>query len=597
MLDLITRAGRPILVFVASLTAMGAGTATADQARVLRAQEYGAVGDGQTDDGPAIQRMVADALAHSGPVEMRFAPDRVYYSDRGADRYLFRLEGAHGVSIDGGGSVFLLSPNLRFLDAERCVDLGVRNLKVDFEPLPFIDAGVAAVDADARWVEVRLPRGLPAERQPGPATGQDGEQLFFGIVWNRGDYGVDTSMHYVVGEVTPPARGQSTWRIGLADGHGVDFSQIKPGRSRISLPIPGVAHRYGPGHCVRIQTSSDVVFEDVEVWSAPWFAFGVFENLGPVSFYRTHVRRKPGSQRLTSAWRDAFHAKQNRGPLLWDGSVLTGMNDDAFNIAYHTAIFVEPETPRRFGVRQDFPLQIASLHPGDELVLFHPPTGELSQALRVVEVEGETQTMFRNGQPVSPTVMVEVDADAPAWAVAGETRLWNRTASNPDTTIRNVYAEQSCRMRSPMTIEDSVFRSLVWFHAEQVETPIPHDLVIRRNEFTRGRGNPTSAVVFNAYIAPHQPDGTRPMSRNIVFEDNTVRGGMVVRNVESMTLRNNRFAEEGAELSFRNVTDVVLEHNRSATGAFTPPDAHGEAAPQWVNVGRDAWRSREERSK
>ncbi|MEM7682338.1 MAG: hypothetical protein AAF288_10325 [Planctomycetota bacterium] len=565
--------------------------AEAEPPRVFLAEQYGVVGDGETDDGPAIQRLVAEAQAHQGPTEVRFQPDRVYYADTGHARYLFHLEDVQGLSLDGGGSVFLLSPNLRFMHAERCGGLRVRNLIVDFAPLPFVDAGIVAADAEERWIEVRLPRNLPEAQRPGPATREDREQLFFGIVWNPGDYGVRTSMHYVVGEVTPPAHPRAAWRIGLAEGHGIDFGRIHPGRSQISLPVPGVAHRYGPGHCVRIQYSADVVFEDVEVWSAPWFAFGVFENLGPVSFYRTHVRPKPGSGRLTSAWRDAFHAKQNRGPLLWDGSILTGMNDDAFNIAYHTAIFVQPESPRRFGVRQDFPLQIASLLPGDELVLFHPSTGELSETLRVLEVEGETETVFRDGEPTAPVVMVEVDTDTPEWAVGSETRLWNRTASNPDTTIRNCHVEQSCRMRSPMTIEDSVFRSLVWFHAEQVETPIPHDLVIRRNEFTRGRGNPSTAVAFNAYIALHQPDGTRPASRNITFENNRVRGDMVVRNVETFRLTHNRFEEADAAIQFRNVRDVTFSHNRGPQGVIDPTALPNEHGTRWRKVDSKTWKS------
>jgi len=80
---------------------------------VLDPAAFGVVGDGRTDDGPAIGRAIEAAMEQKAT--LRFASGKTYYigsTDRNANVFAspFAMNGAEGVTVDGGGSVFRFAP-------------------------------------------------------------------------------------------------------------------------------------------------------------------------------------------------------------------------------------------------------------------------------------------------------------------------------------------------------------------------------------------------------------------------------------------------------------------------------------------------------
>ena len=120
------------------------------------------------------------------------------------------------------------------------------------------------------------------------------------------------------------------------------------GAWKVSLPVPGLSDRLGPGALFNIEDNADLDFENIEVWSAPWFAFAILRNSGELTFRKVNVRPKPASGRLMSSWRDGFHAKGNSGRLLFEDCTVDGMNDDAFNISTHLSV-VQRVLPEKAG--------------------------------------------------------------------------------------------------------------------------------------------------------------------------------------------------------------------------------------------------------
>jgi hypothetical protein len=92
----------------------------------------------------------------------------------------------------------------------------IRNLNIDFDPLPFADGLVAAVNAKDRYLDVQL---FAEEQVPlvGGPTKQDGEQAFFGMLWHDGPYSV-LSRHYWIDRIAPGP--WKTWNCGLRRGWG-----------------------------------------------------------------------------------------------------------------------------------------------------------------------------------------------------------------------------------------------------------------------------------------------------------------------------------------------------------------------------------------
>lgn len=548
---------------MAALGALAVGSASGPFSgpMILRAADFGAVGDGRTDDGPAIRRML-DALPRGRKVSLRFAAARTYSVRSARGRYVFPFEGDADVTLDGGGSIFELAPDLRFMRMSACRRMTVRRLRVDFRPLPFIDGVVTRVDAADRALSVRAP-GADADRALGGPTRQDGEQAYYGMLWFDGPYSV-ASRHCWVGRIERGAvAGEVTVR---PTPDFTEYADIVPERWRISLPVPGIAHRYGPGACFRIRDNDGVAFEDVELWSAPWMGFEVARNRGRVSFKSVHIRPKPGSVRLMSTWRDGFHVKGNRASLLWEDCILSGMNDDAFNISTHSSLISRALPDGRIEVRQKFPLLYVPWEVGDRLSAADEHARRLVGSSRIVGVEEGKPGAPIQGEPVAPAVTLRLDRALPDLAVG--TMVWNADAANPKTVLRRCRIEMSCRLQSPVTLDGCTVNALLWFYAEPVEGPFPGPVTVRRCTLRRGRGNPVHAVVCSGGPEGSDTRSAQPPRalHDFAFVGNRIEGGFVVDGVERVRIEGNRFAEVGAPIRTEGALDMTFRMNRGPSG-------------------------------
>ena len=379
-----------LLAGVTMCVLLGSAGAAAE-VTVLTATEYGLQADGVHDDGPAIRRLLAAVAAAAGPVRAVFPAGRTIRVATGTERYVFALDRASRLTLDGGGSTFLLTPDLRFLRLTHSEQITLCRLNIDVAPLPFVDGTVVAVAAAQRTLDVQTSPGEALRALGGP-THADGEQAFFGMLWQEGAYGL-LGRHYWI-ERMEAGSGPGRVRVTATSAFS-EFADIVPGAWRISLPVPGNAHRYGPGACLDISDNDTVTLEDVEVWSAPWFGVEVIRNRGHVTFRRVHIRPPPGSGRLTSTWRDGFHVKGNSATLLWEDCILAGMNDDAFNISTHCSSVQERVTPTRLVVLQTFPLGPMPWHEGNTLAAADFASRTRLGSARIVGVIGVNLPMER----------------------------------------------------------------------------------------------------------------------------------------------------------------------------------------------------------
>ena len=531
--------------------------ATAAEAVVLRAEAFGVKGDGVSDDGPAIQRMLDAAVATDSPVRLEFRPKGTIRIESAPDRYAFRFHGASHVTLDGGGSTFLLGPRVRFLRLTHSSHVTVRNLNIDFDPLPFVDGTISAASAAERYVDVRL--SSDAQEPPiGGPTKEDGEQAFFAMLWYDGAYGL-LSRHYWTERIEPGLR-PKTVRVFATDRFR-QFGDIEPGKWRISLPVPGIAHRYGPGACMDIRDNDTVTVKDVELWSAPWFGFHVIRNRGEVAFRRVHIRPRPGSGRLTSTWRDGFHVKGNRGKLLWEDCVLSGMNDDAFNISTHCSRVRKMISPTELVVLQAFPLNPMPWHEGATFTAADFDSRTLLGTARIVNVTGWTTKRRINGKPAASPVTLQIDR--PIEGLKRGTMVWEPESANPDTTLRRCRIEKSCRLQTPVTLEQCEVTAFLWFNAMRPEGPYPSNIVIRECSLRRGRGNPRLAVSF----AGRRPGRTGPSAiHDFVMERNRIWGDFSMIGVDRARIKDNQFCEPGAAIRIEGCTSVETKGNRDAQG-------------------------------
>ncbi|NSW56325.1 MAG: hypothetical protein HPY44_09935 [Armatimonadetes bacterium] len=530
---------------------------------VLSAAGFGAVGDGVTDDGPALGRMMARASEIAGPVQLQFEPARVYLIRTSPQRYVFPFGAASDLTLDGRGSTFLLDSYLRFMDLTESRNVTVKHLQVDYSPLPFADGTVVEVDTAARCLLVRVEEGMRVH--PGGPTKEDGEQAFFSMLWHDGPYG-PVSRHYWTERIEATEE-PGLFRVYATREFGA-FSDIEPERWRISLPVPGVAHRFGPGPCFRISGNDTVTFEDVELWSAPWFGFEVTRNRGKITFRRVNIRPKPETRRLMSLWRDGFHVKGNSGSLLWEDCILGGMNDDALNISTHSSSVQRVIAPDEVEVRQKFPLLPIPWHVGSTLVAADEAARRLLGSARVTEAVPGPEPGPIQGMPAAPAWRIRLDA--PIQGLQPGTMVWDPGQCNPDTTLRRCRIEMSCRLQSPVTLENCDVTALLWFYSEHVEGAFPSGVRVRDCSLRRGRGNPTLALVISGgpgSDAAEPEAGSPPRAiHDVLIEGNTIQGSVQIEGVQGLRLLANRFREPGAQVRLSGNHALEVRGNTDAAG-------------------------------
>ena len=560
----------PVLALLIVVLAAGLPACASESAAIIRATDCGLAADGVTDDGPAIQRMLKKAASATGPVILVFPENKTIRVTTAQDRYVLRFHRSSDVTVDGRGSTFLLGPDVRFLRLTHSSRYVMRNLNVDFHPLPFVDGTVVAVNATERHIDVRVPHNADdSDKSPlpsGGATRQDGEQAFFGMLWQPGPYGL-VSTHYWVDRMEPlagPPHDDAVSPRVVRVYAGEDFhrfNDVKPDESRISLPVPGIAHRFGPGACFELWDNDTVSMENVELWSAPWFGFSVFRNRGRVTFSGVHIRPKPNSGRLTSTWRDGFHVKGNSATLLWEDCIVAGTNDDAYNLSNHSSRVRAVISPTRIVVQQIYPLNVMPWHEGETLAAADADAHTLLGRSLITKVTHSPMTRTIGDRPAASPVTLELERPIPALEPGA--MVWEPAFANPNTTLRRCRIEKSCRLQTPVTLESCDVTAFLWFYGEGREGPFPSDVVLSDCSLRRGRGNTRLAVSFRGRI-----EGAAGASAiyNVSLTGNRIWGDLSLRGVDDVRIEGNEFCEPGAKIELRDIRRMTAVGNRDEEG-------------------------------
>lgn len=515
---------------------------------ILPAENFGLAADGVTDDGPAIGRLLLCAATNRGPVTIQFPHNQTISVRSSASRYVFWLAGRTNLTIDGGGCTFRLGPDVRFLHLTQSRNVIVRNANIDFSPLPYVDGEVIALHPQTRSVDVRLFAPERATELGGP-THADGEQDFFGMLWKPGPYDL-ISQHLYVASVAPltETNPPGTVRVVVPPGHpfpNASEFQAQP-HWKVSLPVPGIAHRRGPGANVVIDRNDTVTLENLETWSAPWFAFWIGRNTGELQFRHVNIRPQPGTGQLTSSWRDGFHVKGNRASLLFDHCTLIGMNDDAFNVSTHCSRVIATSSPTRLIVRQFYPLNYIPFQVGGVLRVMNPSGSEVLGEAPIVAVSGGVEPgKHEHARPV------ELTLGRPIAGLVPQAIAWEVTSANPHTVLRDCVIRNSCRFQTPVTIEHCDFAALAWFYGATIEGPGPDTVILRDSILRRGRGGSKTAASFTGWAGPHSSPAARarlPL-QSVRLEHNQFYGPAIIRDAQKVVLENNTFHEGAPELT------------------------------------------------
>jgi len=529
-----------ILLFLALATiachGQDAGAAT------ISVKNFGAVGDGKTDDGPAIRKAV-DAAIKRGPGTTLVFERKIYRlgpNKGGAGQ--IRLLGVKGLTIDGNGSTLLLHPQNGMFDVLKCRNVVIRGFTIDFDPLPFTQGTIRAVEPTKGYFDLELHEGYPR-----PVSDVTTKKRLGKGGWRWGS-------------VIDPTERHRRW--GIADHYNIDSVNLVAGRTyRIAtqgqrlIPVKPGDRFFLPlqltekgerafGSNIQVKESSDCTIEDITIYSARCgMNFAINRNEGRITLRNNSITFKPDSTRICTTWKDGMHVKDNRiGPLI-EGCYFQGMLDDSINVSSNTAMATKVISPTTFR------LMGPAFSAGDDLMVFFPKSGK-TQRTKVV-------TATAKGKEHTVTLADPVEGVIPGRKQRKHiqsTHFYNMSYINDRAIIRNCTFKPQRRHAILIRCSNSIIEgntvdrvggSAVWMGNEMgsfYEGPFPHNIIIRNNTI---RNTQRTAI----YIFTKSLGGKAKHTRDIRVEGNTItvlpgHQGISVRNAARVEQKGNRIFDQ-----------------------------------------------------
>ncbi len=459
---------------------------------MLYLENYGAAGDGVTDDSAAILSALAD-LEHSGVgSSLQMGKNKTYYAASIGNHInaLIELESVKGITIQGNGSTILMGSSASYAYVAATKKCAIKGLTFDYAQKPAFSAVCSSISA-ANGTAVMI-----ADRDIGLVNGEiytpPNGISYWGALNKQ-----DSRYHMLITKIQMINTDKRTFRVTFDTDDENTASWLKNSLQEYGLicPMPKVAHLPTNERAVTILSNTDFSMANIKINSCCRFGMFVANNEGTVRF--NNVDFIPADNDLDrdmnfTSWRDAWHCKDNRARIVWTDCTATGNYDDVINISSSTLTVTDYDADQKqitlvWQERSSglyYPIQ-----PGDALSVIDTSTGADCGTVTVTSV-------IKQADGVN---VITVDSQLSNFTSAGENVLaffTNRCA--PDSMISNCDFGGTFRFRGSLTVEDTVFYNMrMWIDLyDDVEGPVPQDIHFIRCDIASAVG---ATIILNSY--------------------------------------------------------------------------------------------------
>ena len=511
--------------------------------QVLRVADFGARPDDGRDDLPAIQAAIDKSRDRAEPVRIVLGKGRFDLHPAGDGGVALRMAHQQNLIIDGGGAELVIhNPKMGLLNISVSKRVIVRNLSVDYDPLPMTQGWVRAVDAESREFEVEIAAGFDL-------PGRDhfvSAQIKWGIFKDRSrpralKHGSPNMCPLDGWQKVAPRR----FRYQTARWYPMDT--IEPGDPFVQLA------RVNTSPIVSFWQSEDVTLDRIRVLASPGAGFAA-QRCTRLNLLGVHV--EPAEGRWQCLCADGFYCIANRtGPWI-ENCVFDATGDDCIVVKTWGAnctgktgertILLEPRRTWEEGAH------VFSARPGDTIRVCDPVRCEQLTEFKVVAAE-----------------MLPPDGGGkPAWRITADRDL---DMIEPASERRAPIYYNDDITSAGFVIRDNTFRNVRRWGL----LCMSHDGLIERNTFDR---TSAQAILFTSNDAGFR-DSDGFVSRDVTVRHNTFidcytqrPGGYraVAAAITSVVIAGveREFQSDIAE--WRGHENLVIEGNRFI-GRQTPP--------------------------
>jgi hypothetical protein len=265
-----------------TVTLFGSLPVSGTEMKPINVKDFGAKGDGATDDTAAINAAIV-AAQKQGAGAVVSLPSARYKTAMGAEKSIC-ITGADGLTFQGEGDTTIVSgdldqPVFRLLDSKRVT---VRNLSIDHEPLGYTQGTITGVDIPNMTCDVSIDPGYPAPNDPR----LKGSQVHPFVFPEKNYYQLD---RYWPSPIEMAETGERTWRWKLNGPPNIDNW---PGK-RFFIYTEARSHAF------ILSGLRDTTLEDINYWGGGANAGFYIRGLEGTTTFRRFVIGVPrGSTRL-----------------------------------------------------------------------------------------------------------------------------------------------------------------------------------------------------------------------------------------------------------------------------------------------------------
>ena len=481
----------------------------------------------------AISKTAGDAAKAGGPVHivLNLGKNATYRIS-----HPLAFKELHGFELNGNGAQLINTTRGSAMTISGSSYVTIRDLTIDYDPLPFTQGTIATFDKAALQITVKVDAGYPDDAAF-LATITDG---FFKVM-DRGTKALKAGAR----DFITPAKVE---RIspGLIKVH-LRWSANDCFPSQLPVAIGDtVTVANGYAHAIVVDGSSATSFIDLKLLASP--GMGILENGGAGSMLLQKVSVVPGprpkgatADRLVSTNSDGSHfITVERGPTIEDCS-FANTSDDAVNVHGFYYYVVEKPAPRRYLLTPKWDIGLAA---GDEIESCdHASFRSLGRTRieqfskrHVPELKGKIAAIWKNKSATTqPDLIYDVvlQQDLPLKVGDSITSL-SRIGAGTVVRRSNFHACGRVLVKAPnTTVEDCQFTyssSIALQAGSDIgfwsESGFAENLVFRNNHFTHAMTGANALTAGNGALGAitvgmSAPEGVKGFQNN--FQNRNVR--------------------------------------------------------------------------
>ena len=418
---------------------------------VLHVQDFGAVGDGKTDDGPALRKLFEKASALNRPAKIVFEENGTYYLGKEENHPIgsLFLDRASDLIVDGNNSLLLVDPNRRPIELYRCKNVTIRNFQIDYSPLPYTQGRIMKIDNLNGYLEFKADEGYPqpyvrddsyyVDGRVSDCTTINGENLKFYQGHSRisgvKDLGGKTYA------VTYRMHRQDKARIGdyfvmkvwSPEMEGIYNSSLKPSE---------FGEHYVTNYAnIQVNHSESVTIENIISYASPQMTVCA-RSCPDLVIRRLIITRRPG--RVLAGCSDGIHLKGNERQPLIENCYIEGTLDDAIHIKISGDKVEEVASARKLRVSHMDTRDNTNLGIGKTVMVFDPEENRQLAMAVITDFEHLDNrrgwvTLDKDIENIKPGIRLYLQAENEAIIQNCQfgTQLQRAILTHQPTTVRN----------------------------------------------------------------------------------------------------------------------------------------------------------------